>query len=135
MMVEPDRTPSELRVFFGGFHASTFRLELTNGVLLYGADRQPLEPLEPQPTLQQWKAFRDALDSAKVWSWQASYHDPTVLDGIQWELKVVYRDRRLDSAGSNRYPGSSESHPMRAGKAFTKMLAACSALAGGRPFG
>ncbi len=87
------------------------------------------------PSEERWVAFRGALDRLRVWEWHPNYYVP-VLDGTAWNLVIHIGDQKVESNGSNAYPGdapgtSSEVHMSRR---FTDFCAAVSMLLGGLPF-
>jgi hypothetical protein len=118
--------PKRLCISIGGFFGPCYGVTLEKGRLIYtysargpsGGDSDPelelrqklglspfLEPDEIQPSPQQWRNFRNALDRLNVWSWRGNYLDPRVCDGTGWSAKIVYSDRSLISGGSNCFPG------------------------------
>jgi hypothetical protein len=54
-----------------------------------------------------WQRFWEAIEQAGVWKWE-TYYSTMVCDGTQWSLKIRHGGRKLDSGGSNCYPGGNE---------------------------
>ena len=128
--------PSEFSAFIGGFDGKSYKVELSGeqGVLhlegphmfaVKGKDnpqaKKTVIPVDPA----KWKAFRKALDEAKVWEWKKEYINPEIMDGTVWELKVKYADASATVSGSNAYPDK---------KQFAAFRAAVVALTGGKEF-
>ena len=70
----------------------------------FGADTQTQRIT---PSRAQWAAFRRALDTQKVWRWQAKYQ-ANVADSTSWSLKIEYADRSLAAAGIGAAPSRSD---------------------------
>jgi hypothetical protein len=125
--------PSRFTASIVGFLSSSYKIELQeDGKLIYWQNPEAfalLAPATEQETLEiseeRWARFREALDGARVWTWDQEYIDPNVLDGTTWRLEVVYPDRALNSHGSKATPK---------GKQFRKFLSAVEELIGGRQF-
>jgi opacity protein-like surface antigen len=60
------------------------------------------EIIEPSP--EAWSHFRKRLDRLGIWKWKKNYANWGVKDGTQWRVLLGYKDRTLDSSGSNAYP-------------------------------
>ena len=125
--------PSRLTASVRGYLSSSYKIELQeDGNLVYWQNSTAfalLAPTAEQETLrvseERWSRFREALDDARVWTWDEAYIDSNVLDESTWQLEVVYPDRSLNSHGSNATPK---------GKQFRKFLSAVEELIGGREF-
>jgi len=96
--------PKELLVAVHGF-MSSHAVVLREGVLVYtelqgGEKRQT----HSTPTPDQWRRFRETLDSLNVWRWKAKYPNPGVADGLRWDVDLTYADRSLHVEGDNNFP-------------------------------
>lgn len=94
--------PAKFKFHIGGFWGPNHRLEIHDGTLYYRTDdgEQVLEP-----SAIKWRNFIAKLDAQGVWQWKEYYDNPDVCDGTQWELEIVIGDKRVESGGSNSYPG------------------------------
>ena len=135
---EPAFRRKHLRAYVGGYFGPSYSVEFTDQTLIYMArsDGFP-DPASPrvEPTAEQWRAFRRALDKINVWQWQAHYPNPGVCDGTGWSFEVAYSDHALDSGGDNNYPdaqGDPTNSPEET-KTFDRLLRAIRKLTG-RPF-
>ncbi|NLG85038.1 MAG: hypothetical protein GX493_10630 [Firmicutes bacterium] len=61
-----------------------------------------------------------------VWDWRPEYYTPAC-DGTSWSVKIRYRDREIESSGSNGYPGSEGAD---GSEEFEELLAAVRGLLG-----
>ena len=135
---EPALLPKLLRVSIGGYFGPSYSVELTDQTLFCMAlsDKLPgPASARVEPTAEQWRAFRRALDKINVWQWQAHYPNPGVCDGTGWSFEVAYSDHALDSGGSNNYPdaqGDPTNSPLGT-KTFKRLRGAITKLTG-RPF-
>ena len=126
--------PINLEFFIGGFMGDSYVLRLVNAEMQYQHldegydDSKPLELMSP--TEQEWQVFREQVDRADVWNWEAEYSRPGVCDGTSWRLLLEYPDCKIESSGDNAYPTndqSSDDSPMKL------LCSALSKLLGGRP--
>jgi hypothetical protein len=87
------------------------------------------------PSEEESSAFSKALDDLGVWEWLPSYYAP-VLDGAGWGLAVQVGDRRVESEGSNAYPGDEPgtSAEVEMSRRFEEFCTAVSILLGGFSF-
>jgi hypothetical protein len=105
--------PEKFEASIGGFFGPSYEVELQpDGTLLYmNSPHRIPEPRREREGIivseEQWREFREALDSANVWSWK-EYYDSDILDGTQWELTIRYGDAYVSSGGSNNYPPEEE---------------------------
>jgi hypothetical protein len=83
------------------------------------------------PSDADWETFWSDLDAIGVWSWQRSYVDLEILDGVQWSIEISNGSSRVRCSGSNAYPGGK--HVLSA-KPFGQFLEAVEALVR-QPFG
>jgi hypothetical protein len=107
---EPDGIkPLKLEFFIGGYSGPNHSVRLENGVLKYKLFKEhpdsPDKELEIVPTGRKWLSFRKKLDAINAWKWERRYVDPSVCDGTQWELEIDYGLKKIESSGSNSYPG------------------------------
>lgn len=61
-------------------------------------------PLEIEPAKEQWIEFWKKIDEIGIWNWNEDYDTADFLDGIEWRIKIVLGDRKIESCGSNAYP-------------------------------
>ncbi len=137
---EPPFRPKRLYAGIGGYFGPSYGIKLAGRVLSYEARPDDfagpslLLP-EIEPTDEQWRAFRRALDKINVWQWQALYPNPGVLDGTQWTFEVTYSDHVLKTHGDNNYPDA-QGAPINSPdgtKTFESLMRAIRKLTG-RPF-
>jgi hypothetical protein len=83
----------------------------------------------PTPTDLQWKAFWLLLEQSGARNWDADYTNPDILDGIGWDFKLTAPGLRIESSGSNAYPGSDSFDPLP-GSPFDILTTALGILAG-----
>ena len=135
---EPPVRPQLLRAQIGDYFGSSYAVELYERTLIYTALGDTLllpAHRQVEPTDEQWRAFRHALDKINVWQWQADYPNPGVCDGTHWSFEVAYSDHALETGGANNYPdaqGDPTNSPL-ATKTFTRLRGAITKLTG-RPF-
>jgi len=135
-------TPDVLEVYIGSFSSPSYGLWWDGEQLVYESFVSGYEDRRQTfiaPADAQWKRFWRTLDEIDVWSWRDRYEpgkrlEPTteIRDGTHWSLSLVYGNRRVESAGDNAAPGSTdldESAP------FAAFAAAVSRLTGGYAFG
>lgn len=139
---EPDGiNPVKLAFFMGGFFGTNHSVKLENGVLKYklfeAHPDYPQKQIEVIPSTRKWINFRRKLDAINVWKWKNQYDDPDVCDGTQWEFEVDYGVKKIQSDGSNSYPGCEsiividEGRDGKESRAFDDLLHALSLLLGG----
>jgi len=83
----------------------------------------------PVPADLQWKAFWLLLEQSGARNWDADYTNPDILDGIGWDFKLTAPGRRIESSGSNSYPGS-DSFESSAYSPFDILITAIGILVG-----
>lgn len=83
----------------------------------------------PLPTDIQWKAFWLLLDQSGARSWESDYSNPDILDGIGWDFKLAAPGLRIETSGSNAYPGSDSFEPLP-GSPFDILTTAIGILVG-----
>ena len=135
---EPALLPKLLRASIGGYFGHSYSVELTDQTLfcMSLSDKLPgPASARVEPTAEQWRAFRRALDKINVWQWQAHYPNPGVCDGTGWSFEVAYSDHALETGGANNYPdaqGDPTNSPLGT-KTFKRLRGAITKLTG-RPF-
>ncbi|HEX7005405.1 MAG TPA: hypothetical protein VF168_14570 [Trueperaceae bacterium] len=130
--------PDALEVGIGGYFGPSYRIGWENGRIVYEGH----EPAEEdgrretirlhrfvRPTERRWRGFWKSLDDLSAWDWERHYENPGALDGTGWHLTVERNGVRLESEGSNAYPGGHS-----ASREFRGLLAAVRRLLGGLPF-
>ena len=98
---ERDHLPEVLEVSFlllPGFVETGMLFDDT--LMFYRGDEQ----VELSPGRDAWLRFWTSLEQGGVWRWQREYDDPSVLDGEQWSVKILRRERWLESRGNNAWP-------------------------------
>lgn len=117
--------PTKFLVTIGGFFDGHCEVRWRRGKLWYRHDRVDGSQVSVVPSDSDWEAFWTAMDGLGVWNWEASYDDPEICDGTQWEVEIYFGDgsHHVRCTGSNRYP-----------ELFQQFLEAVEALVG-QPFG
>lgn len=132
-------TPSKLRVWIGGYFANDYSLTYDGRRLVYTADEHRGPPTEKLiiATSQDWDAFRSEIDAIRIWNWQQAYDNSDICDGVQWEVRMQWGNRKCGIDGSNSYPNEdgTPSQATEPTETFSRFLRAVSRLAGGRAFG
>jgi hypothetical protein len=133
-----DVIPEKFRAYIGGYLGGSHTVELRDGSLHYSAEfaGTKIEQVKITPTEEQWRAFRSAVNKAKVWQWRADYGNPAgIEDGTQWSLELKYSRYSVTSKGDNNYPGdSANAESLKPGSLFRLYLDAMMELLGGRDF-
>lgn len=44
------------------------------------------------------------MDLLGVWNWRTRYNNKYICDGTQWEARIQYSGKKVNSGGSNRFP-------------------------------
>ena len=133
------QVPSRFSTAIDNFGGHSYSVELRDGKLVYSdtSAKSAAEPITIIPSLEQWHAFRRALDEIGVWVWHQTYMpNEIIVDGTSWSFSVRYPDRSLLTSGGNCYPdahGEPTGVPLRT-PAFRQFEAAVEALLGGRSF-
>ncbi len=127
----PDR-PTTLSIAIGGYTGNSYAVEMTEDGLIYRSFSYGYEPNQVMPVTpdgEAWDAFRQALDDLDVWNWRPDYVNESIMDGTNWHVEIEWGEKRVQSGGSNGYPGGRESS-----RQFSGFLKAVSQLIGGRAF-
>lgn len=123
--------PSRFLITIGGFTGSNYEVRLVRGRLRYQSERGGPSKMV-SPTEEDWQQFWAAVQRCDLWNWEARYDNPGILDGTQWKVVITLGSRRLQSFGSNAYPGGDEGG---GSKPFQRLLQAVRKLVGGNPCG
>ena len=83
----------------------------------------------PTPSLLQWKAFWFLLEQSGARNWEMSYSNPNIEDGIGWDFKLTAPGQKIETSGSNAYPGSDSLVPIP-GSPFDILTTAIGILVG-----
>jgi hypothetical protein len=87
------------------------------------------------PSDEEWKDFWIKLEQIGIWKWNKSYspQDMLVLDGTVWNIKIEFGNKKIESSGSNAYPGNNIGETnMNMSKSFKKFLDALEELTGSK---
>lgn len=133
-LTKSDR-PTKLEFVIGGFDlVGRYCLRLDGDQVQYGIV-YGYEMFEVKasaiPSKRKWINFIKKLDAINAWKWKKHYDNPSVLDGIQWELEIVYGKQKIKSFGSNWYPGSTNYDDLNETAEFKALKHALSLLLGG----
>ena len=112
----------------------SYHVEWSNGELIYTAMEsgyQEEEKVIIAPTPAQWQKFWKVADKINIWSWEADYPNPGIMDGTNWSIKIKWCEKYIESMGDNNYPGGNSDEP---GPSFNKFLRAVQGLMGGLEF-
>lgn len=98
--------PKELEFSYGYAISMRPYFELKDGKITGHLPFPTFEPLNIQPTEEQWIKFWKTMDEIDIWNWKEHYEpiDIDFLDGIQWRIKIARDNRKIESRGSNAYP-------------------------------
>ncbi len=103
--------PEKLEFSIGGYGGPGYSVSLQDEKVVYrsfqGVSAYSEDETVLTPTDQQWREFKAQIDQIGVWDWEKEYNNPNVLDGTQWSLEIAYDEQRIQSCGSNRFPGAS----------------------------
>jgi len=129
--------PREILVAIHGFMGSSHAVVLRDGVVVYTA-LQGTEKRQTRttPTPDQWRQFRETLDSLRVWQWRSKYPNPGVADGLRWDVDLTYADRSLHVEGDSNFPDD-EGKPVNSAQptsAFQRLREAVQKLIGDASF-
>ena len=81
------------------------------------------------PSVKDWGRFKKEVDRIGVWQWDERYETPA-LDGTSWRVHIEWGQEKIDSSGSNCYPGNLEEK----NGAFNNFLSVVKKLINDRPF-
>jgi hypothetical protein len=101
----------KFKIYYGGHGSSHTHIFKKGKDVFYYSGYMPLEsygrtiPAEAirvRPDKRQWHAFLETLKPFAS-TWKKEYFGP-VVDGIQWEVKIIMHDVTFKSHGSNAFP-------------------------------
>jgi hypothetical protein len=135
----PGAVPTKFSMALNGFMGSADGVVLQNGVPIYTqyARNGTKQQKDITPSPEQWRQFRQALDTINVWRWQPRYLNPGgVADGLRWEIQLTFPDRALHVEGDNNYPDENgrATNVSQQSKSFQSLRAAVQALLGDTSF-
>ena len=81
---------------------------------------------------EKWQTFYQDIDDLGIWSWQAHYDDPNVMQGVQWSIHFAFEDNEIRCGGANAYPGDAK---IGYSKEFKTLLVATNKLLQSAEFG
>lgn len=84
----------------------------------------------PAPSDLQWIAFWLLLEQSGARNWDSDYTNADIFDGIGWDFKFTAPGLRIESSGSNAYPGSDSLEPISVSP-FDILTTALGILVGG----
>lgn len=119
----------------GSVDPYSFNIKIENSKIVFAYDSFPPGYYDKYfiPSEEEWKKFWDKMDNIKVWNWKDNYDSPdfVVLDGTSWNLKIELGDKKVESSGSNYYPGENiEEIVPDQSESFKKFLNALRSLIG-----
>lgn len=131
--------PKVFSAGIGGYMGNSYAVEWKDGQLCYKAFGRGYKPKRtkskepyPAPSKADWQEFWDKLDRIGVWDWKTHYSEPGVTDGTSWSVEIDYNGRKLETGGSNAYPGQSDESGYS--PEFEAFLKAVQKLIGGMDF-
>ncbi len=95
--------------FFGGYQFVKVEQKDGYAELIVGSpygNTEDREDVRFRIMLSEWHDIKTTLFyDFFVLSWKDAYHDPDILDGTQWELRLEFDDRAtVEKSGSNAFP-------------------------------
>ena len=119
----------------GSIDPNRFNIEIENSKIVFAYDSFPYGYSDNYiiPSEEEWKKFWEKMDKVGIWNWIENYDCPDlmVLDGTSWNLKIEVGDKKIESSGSNYYPGENiEEIVPDQSKSFKKFLNAIRLLTG-----
>lgn len=134
-------TPEVFEVYIGSFSLPSYGLWWDGRQLVYESfvsgyeDRRQVYVV---PSRAQWNRFWRTMETIDVWSWKdrdepGGRFDPKGLirDGARWSVTLQHGDRRVESAGDNSGPASTD---VDESARFDEFTEAVSRLTGGYQF-
>ncbi len=113
----------------------SFKIKIENGKIVFAYDSFIFRKYDNYiiPSEEEWMKFWDKMDNIRVWNWMDNYDCPDVLvdDGSSWNLKIELGDKKVESSGSDYYPGENvEEIVSDQSESFKKFLDALRSLTG-----
>lgn len=134
-------TPDIFELYIGSFSAPSYGLWWDGKQLVYESFISGYEERRQvyiAPSRAQWTRFWRTIDELDVWSWRDRYEpggrfEPKGLirDGTHWSVSLQVGDRRVETAGDNSGPGSTD---LDESTKFGVLAEAVSRLTGGYSF-
>ncbi len=115
--------PDKLSFSMNFFTGPSIVLQWDRNELLYGEGgngKYVNNKIALTPDNTKWIKFWSDVRNIGVWYWR-NHYDNKVLDGIDWELEIVFGDKRISSLGFNAYPPKGTNEPS---EAFKQLLRA-----------
>ena len=98
----------------GGFLGRSFGVEINvegssakYTVLDYGYELFSEETINLTP--KKVEEFLGLLKKIKIFEWERQYKDPGVIDGTNWSVEIICKDKKYEFSGNNAYPDTWES--------------------------
>lgn len=98
----PDRFETAIGNGLEGYYA--VQLEDERLIWSFGRGGRPQERAEVAPSRTTWRSFAASVNEIDIFSWAASYSDPSVRDGTYWQLALTWNGRTVEAAGANAFP-------------------------------
>ena len=94
----------------GSVDPYSFNIKIENGKIVFAYDFLIYRKYDTYiiPSEEEWKKFWDEMEKIRIWKWIEDYtheDDLYTLDGSSWNLKIELGDKKVESSGSNNYPG------------------------------
>ena len=94
----------------GGYFAKNFDVVIKENKATYCADLYVFDfskRQEKEISKNQMESFLSKLNQLNIIGWKKEYFNPDIIDGVQWELEMVYsKSNKKSIFGSNLYPNS-----------------------------
>ena len=102
-----ENIPKIFEISYGAYLGpfNYFSLKLEDGKFLHPSEF--FDSNEIIPSEEEWKDFWIKMDQISIWNWLEHYYPQNiqVLDGYYWNLKIQLGNNKIESSGSNAYPG------------------------------
>jgi len=91
-----------------GFKANGYSLRIVGSVVRYKSGPSYKESSLPWRRVKvaekELQRFMERAAALGVFDWQPEYTCPTTLDGVEWNLDLSWKERKVSSRGSNKFP-------------------------------
>jgi hypothetical protein len=98
--------PAKINSFYAEFDSKdeTESVQLQGDALIYKKTKagKEIESSTTHPTDDDWFAFIQSINNAKVYKWAGKYYYPG--QGPSWVVDLDMADRKFNSAGTNEFP-------------------------------
>jgi hypothetical protein len=102
MIMSKEYKPEKLSFHIGGHSGTSYSVEWEKKGLIYQAD---YEEDILRPSQEEWIKFWQEIDELNVWDWEEKYlPEEKIMDGTSWSINLKYREKSVESSGSNAYP-------------------------------